>query len=151
MDADARTEVRGLDEHRVAEARFRLGPDAVRLVSPLRAADHGVVHHREPFRPERALHHRLVHGRGGADDSRPDVGEPGQLEEPLHGAVLAEGAVQQREDHVEARGGKRGDVPAALRARVAVPHPGRGGRERLHRARASGEEAAPVGVSHQDR
>ena len=49
------------------------------------------------------LHHLLVHGDGGRHDARADVGQVGQFEQSLHGAVLAEGAVQDGEDHVDVR------------------------------------------------
>ena len=55
---------------------------------------------------EEALHGVLVHGGGGAENARADVGDVGQLEEALDGSVLAEGAVQHGEDDVE-RGGER--------------------------------------------
>ena len=45
---------------------------------------------------ERALHHHLVHGHRRAHDARSHVGEVRQLEQALHGAVLAVGPVQQR-------------------------------------------------------
>ena len=55
---------------------------------------------------EETLHGVLVHGGGGAENARADVGDVGQLEEALDGSVLAEGAVQHGEDDVE-RGGER--------------------------------------------
>ena len=50
---------------------------------------------------EEALHHVLVHAGGGAEDTGADVGDVGELEEALDGAVFAEGAVEDGEDDVE--------------------------------------------------
>ena len=42
----------------------------------------------------------LVHADRGAEHARADVGDAGELERALDGAVLAVGAVQHRKDHV---------------------------------------------------
>ncbi len=47
------------------------------------------------------LEDRLVHAHRRADNARADVGQPGQFQQPLHRAVLAEGAVEHREEHVQ--------------------------------------------------
>ena len=52
---------------------------------------------------EEPLHGVLVHGGGGAEDAGADVGDVGEFEEALDGAVFAEGAVEDGEDDVEAR------------------------------------------------
>ena len=54
---------------------------------------------------EETLHGVLVHAGGGAEDARADVGDVGELEEALDRAVFAEGAVQDGEDDVDAKGG----------------------------------------------
>ena len=45
----------------------------------------------------------LVHAERGCEHARADVGEPGQLEQALDGAVLAVRAVEQDEHDVERR------------------------------------------------
>ena len=49
------------------------------------------------------FHHLLIHGDGGAEHARAHVGQVGQFEQALHGAIFAEGAVQHGEDHVDFR------------------------------------------------
>ena len=51
---------------------------------------------------EEALHDVLVHAGGRAEDTGADVGDSGEFEETLDGAVFAEGSVKNREDDVEA-------------------------------------------------
>ncbi len=67
---------------------------------------------------ERALHHHLVHRDRRADDARPHVRQVGQLEQALHGAVLAVGAVQQREHDVDVERADRGRDLAVDRERA---------------------------------
>ena len=50
---------------------------------------------------EEALHRVLVHAGCGAENAGADVGDAGQLEESLDGAVFAESAVQDGKDDVE--------------------------------------------------
>ena len=57
---------------------------------------------------EEALHCVLVHAGGGAEDSGADVGDIGELEEALDGAVFAEGSVEDRKDDVERLAAKAG-------------------------------------------
>jgi len=49
---------------------------------------------------EQALGDVLVHARGGAQDAGADIRQAGQLEQPLHRAVLPAGAVQDGEHNV---------------------------------------------------
>jgi hypothetical protein len=53
---------------------------------------------------EEALHHVLVHPDGRPEHPGADVRDAGQLEQALDRAVLAQGAVEHREDHVDAGG-----------------------------------------------
>ena len=57
----------------------------------------------------------LVHAQRRGGDAGADVGHAGQLEQPLHGAVLAERAMEDGEDHVHV--GERGRDGAARRHR----------------------------------
>jgi hypothetical protein len=92
-----RAQVGRLDEHRERQARAGLGD--VRILARHR---HVVYNRQHPFRTD-TFHHLLVHGDGGGQHARADVGQAGQFQQALHRAVLAEGAVQHREDHVDFR------------------------------------------------
>ena len=56
-----------------------------------------------PASRKSGLHDRLVHADRRGEHAGADVGQVGQLEQPLDGAVLAVRAVQDREDDVERR------------------------------------------------
>ena len=64
-------------------------------------AQRDVVYHRQQAFPADTLHHLLIHADGGGHHARAHVGQVGQLQQALHRAVLAEGAVQDGEDHVD--------------------------------------------------
>ncbi len=101
-------------------------------------------------------HHRLeeilVHAERRGGDAGADVGDVRELEKALHRAVLAEGPVQDGEDHVDAleRRGRpvRGDGqrlaaladlgPARPGARAASARPGRSRRRARRSARGRG-------------
>ena len=68
---------------------------------PLGADEGDVRGLRQAGGGEELLHDVLVHGGGGAEDAGADVGDVGELEEALDGAVLAEGAVEDGEDDVD--------------------------------------------------
>ena len=59
---------------------------------------------REAGGGEEMLHGVFVHAGGGAEDAGADVGDVGEFEEALDGAVFAEGAVEDGEDDVERLG-----------------------------------------------
>ena len=59
---------------------------------------------RQADRGEELLHDGLVHACGGAEDAGADVGDVGEFEEALDGAVFTEGAVKNGEDDVEGLG-----------------------------------------------
>ena len=90
-DADGRAEPRGLHEHRIAEGV----PD--RVAEP----DRVVARDGDAAVPQDLLEEVLVHREGGGGDSRPDVGDVGQLEQALHRPVLAEGPVQDGQHDVD--------------------------------------------------
>ncbi len=90
-DPDRRAEPRGLDEHRVGE----------RVGGLLAAAQGDVAGDRDAAVAQHRLAQVLVHGERRSGHAGAHVGHAGQLEEALHGAVLAEGPVQQREDDVD--------------------------------------------------
>ena len=80
---------------------------------------------------EEAPHHIFVHAGRRAQHAGADVGDAGQLEESLDGAVLAEGAVQHGKDHIEG---------LAARALALVESCGRTGLGREQRGNAFVEE-----------
>ena len=98
-DADRGAEVRGLDEageaelvpHPASERDGRFFPDA----------RHQPAADRDASITEDRLHERLVHPDRRGEHPRSDVGDAGQLEEPLDRAVLAVRSVQDREHDVE--------------------------------------------------
>ena len=89
------------------QRRFDLRHRFARRPLPLRAQQRDVLHDGQPCLREEPLHHVLVHARGRAQHARADVGDARQLEQSLNGAVLAEGAVQHRKDHIERAFGRR--------------------------------------------
>ena len=117
-DAHARAGPGRLDEHGVAQ-----GGDGVhrgrRVTLPLRVGDHGVRADREAGGGEDDLHVVLVHARGGGQHPGADVADVRELEHALQGAVLAERAVQQREDDVDLAEAAR-DLPGLLDGERAV-------------------------------
>lgn len=72
-----------------------------RIRFPLPRADDLVRADRQPEGGEHPLHVVLVLADGGGEHARTDVGHPGELQQPLEGAVLPVGAVQDGEDHVD--------------------------------------------------
>jgi len=87
-----------------------------------------VRHDRQIGGGEERLHDRLVHADGRPQHAGPDVGHVGELEQALHGAVLAVGAVEHRKHHVHARAlqcGRRIDRHERLGARLLVHVGGR--------------------------
>src|ERR1019366_6609134 len=132
-DADRTAEVRRLDEDRVGKRfldELRRPPG---VGAPLAAQQRDVRCLRQAGGGEQALHGVLVHGRGGAEDARANVGDVAQLEQSLNRAVLAKRAVQHGKDDVERRGqrvaGLRefGAADVLQRIRGAPPRGGRGG------------------------
>ena len=92
------------------------------------AAQHHGVADREPGVAQQALGDVLVHRRRAGADPGADVGHAGHLEQPLDGAVLAAGAVQDGDD----------DVDAAERAAVVE-------RDELAARRVGGQRDGPPG------
>ncbi|OEI69433.1 hypothetical protein Cus16_0037 [Curtobacterium sp. ER1/6] len=105
-DAHAGTGTGGLHEQRPAVRRDRAG-DPVRVGRPLAPQDRRPRGHPEPGVLEHGLRRVLVHRQGAREHAVADVRQPGDLEEPLDRAVLAERAVQDREHHVHRDRGDR--------------------------------------------
>jgi hypothetical protein len=62
---------------------------------------HDMARRRQTRGSEQSLRRDLVHRDRGAEHARADVRQVGQLEQPLHGAVLAVRSVQQRQHDVD--------------------------------------------------
>ena len=110
-DPDARAEPRRLDPDRQPE---RLGPLAPALLAGLAEVDLG-----DPALAEQPLEDQLVDRHRGGEHAGADVGDVEALEQPLHGAVLAERPVQDREGDVAAEqpaGGAQVDLGALASA-----------------------------------
>ena len=116
-DADARAQVRGLDEAGEAEPGSDQPRNRAGVAPPLVAPDQHVLHHRQPVGAEDVLHRRLVHADGRGEDARARVRQARQLEEALNGPVLALGAMEQDQHHVEALAEARGQALGALHPR----------------------------------
>ena len=92
----------GLDEHGIVEAALQQLDGLLQPVLQVRAPDQlpgglgdaGVVHDQ--------LGQGLVHSHSGGGDVGADVGDARQLQQALHGAVLAVLTVHHREHHVDA-------------------------------------------------
>ena len=89
-DADRGAESSRLDEHGVAE----------RVLDRVAEPDRVVRGDRDAAVAHDLLEQVLVHRERRGRDARADVGDVGELEQPLHRPVLAERAVQDRQDDV---------------------------------------------------
>ena len=106
--ADAGAAVGGLNEGRVGDGGLNLAGDGGRIVAPAGGEDDDVLWHREAVLAEDHLLKRLVHSQGAGGHARAHIRHPRQLQEPLQGAVLAVGAVDEGEDRVQAAQGAQG-------------------------------------------
>ena len=100
-DPDRRSEPRRLDEHGQAE-RAQVREHELALGRELLGADRPVADLRQPGVGHQLLEHDLVHAQRRGQHAGADVGHVEALEQPLHGAVLAERSVQDREHDVDA-------------------------------------------------
>ncbi len=103
-DADGGAEIRGFYEEGVGELLFDALDAALGVGLPLAAEEGDVRRLGQAGGGEELLHCVLVHAGGGAEDAGADVGDVGEFEEALDGAVFAEGAVEDGEDDVEGLG-----------------------------------------------
>ena len=147
-DARPRAEPRGLDDDREAERVLDLRRRSQRRPS-------GCARPGCPCRACTDLNRSLSMQSADAATPAPDVGDARELEEPLHGPVLAEGPVQDREDDVhlaerlrQRRVRRHGQAVARRRrARAAPGRPGapsgRRGRSRSRAPRSAPDRAPP--------
>jgi hypothetical protein len=126
-NAHRRAQIGRLHKNRVAQRRLDPGDGLARRAFPLGPEQRYVPDEGQFGLGEEPLHYVLVHARRRAQHAGADVGDPGQLEEPLDGPILAKGSVQHGKDHVQALAVQAG--LAALR-RVSLT------RARLCRSRA---------------
>ena len=96
-DPDARPEPGRLDEDRKSKG-------IARFVAESKG---DVFRDRNPVVSQHRLEDVLVHAERRGEHARADVGDTGELEQALHGAVLAERAVQHREDDIDVRERRR--------------------------------------------
>ena len=89
-DPDGGAEAGRLDEHRIAE----------RIVDRIAEPDRVMARHRDAAVAHDLLEQVLVHRERGRRDAGADVGDVGELQQPLHRPVLAERAVQDGKDDV---------------------------------------------------
>ena len=68
------------------------------------SVDHTVGGHRQSHSLVELLGDGLVHGQGAAQHARSLVGNPQQVQQALHGSVLAIGAVQDDQGRIDAVG-----------------------------------------------
>ncbi len=97
-DTDRRAEVGRLHEAGVTEPGFDLLGERGAVVA---VAERDRPRVRQVRCCECVLHRDLVHPDRGADDARAHVRQVGQLEQPLHRAVLAVGPVEQGEHDID--------------------------------------------------
>ena len=90
-DPDRRAEAGRLHEHRVAE----------RVLERVARPERDVPGHRDPAVAEHRLEEVLVHAERRRSHAGADVGNAGELEQALHGAVLAERAVEDGQHDVD--------------------------------------------------
>src|SRR6185295_1824342 len=100
LHPDARATDAGLREERKGEPlATRYAPGGIAL--EVGAAHRLEVHDGDARGLELALGEDLVHGQSAGGDARPHIGEVQHLEEALHGAVLAPGAMDDGERHLD--------------------------------------------------
>ena len=154
-DADARSEVRRLHEHREAEPV----DDRLQHARARRAASRASARPRSrrcgrPLRREHQLHRRLVHADRRREHAGADVRHVGELEQPLHRAVLAVRTVQHREHDVEREAGDDRRRSTRRSIVISVSPPGCATRC-ASRARSRGSRSSPrldhVGRRHRAR
>ena len=117
-DAQRRTGARGFDEQRVVE-RLAFAQHGIAVPTPPVGADDDVRGCGDAGGVQKHLGDLLVHARGAGEDAAAHVADAQHLEHPLDGAVLAVGAVQQRQNDVDiaqnvrAGGSQSGQRPAS--------------------------------------
>ena len=72
---------------------------------PLRAQNRGEISDRQSRLQKQPLLHILVHAHGRTQHARAYVREPRQIEQSLHGAVFAVGAVKDGKHHIHLQRG----------------------------------------------
>src|SRR5919202_2941538 len=118
VDADARAQVRGLDEAGVSQGGLDVPDPGLPVLLPLIAGEAEPLDLGEAVVGEDLLHRQLVHPDGARQHPAPDIGDARELEHALDRAVLPIGAVQDGEDNVHR---------AHSRGRQLLLCPGRGG------------------------
>ncbi len=99
-DAHAGTGVGGLDEDGPAQLCDDTVADAVGVGLDLPAGGGEPLGVRDTVGLEHSVGHSLVHADRAGQNAAAHVGDAGQLQQALHGAVLAPQAVEHGDDHV---------------------------------------------------
>src|SRR5438552_16742521 len=102
-DADRRAFARGLDDYWQAELGDDLHPIGIRV-------DHPITRRRNARREPDELGAPFVHRERGSHHAASRIRDPQRLERALHGAVLAEAAMQCDEDALEAVALELGEI-----------------------------------------
>ena len=123
-NAEGGTGAGRLDEHGESQLQHALQNLLAVLVLPLTIGDNLVGADLQAGGLEGNLHEVLVHAHGRGGHTATHVVQVGHFQQTLHGAVLTEGAVQQREDNVHRRGA--GNVALSI-------HQGQAGIASTHR------------------
>ncbi|MNV47400.1 hypothetical protein D3C71_1392680 [compost metagenome] len=100
-DADARAQIRGLDEHWIAKLVLDVHDQVVALSFPRIRAEVAVFALIKTGIREQLLHDHFIHSGRGGQHSGANVRDIRHLEQPLNCAVLAVRSVEQREHDVD--------------------------------------------------
>ena len=91
----------GLVKSGYATERLRLADDRLHVLLDLGAAHDDPLHAGNVVGAHHVLEDALVHAHRGAEHARAHVGDIRQFEQTLDRSVLAEGAVQDGEEHIQ--------------------------------------------------
>ena len=103
-DADRRSEVGRLNDHRIAELLLDFLDQGVATGVPLAVGKPNVVYHRNPLFAENHLHRDLVHAVGARKSVAAGERNADRLEKALEHAVLTVGAVEHWNGHMQLGG-----------------------------------------------
>ncbi len=100
FDSDGRAGAQRFDKDGHFKALQRPAQNFLRPGQPVRTAYRDPGHDGNPLLREQTLGDVLVHADGGTGDIHPHIGNPGQLQEPLHGSIFSVRAVEDGKDQI---------------------------------------------------